>query len=98
MPTINLSTIGQLEIGGEATYGDETSNYEFVQCLTADLGGLTAASLRNDALRQTDTEAARITGVKGGTLTTTHYLHGYSSSVPTGAPGFTQPTSNAQGW
>jgi hypothetical protein len=98
MPTINLSTIGQLEIGGESEFGDETSNYEFVQCLTADLGGLTAASLRNDALRQADTEAARIVGVKTGAITTTHYLHGFSGSVPTGAPGFTQPTSNAEGW
>jgi len=98
MPTINLSTIGQLEIGGESEFGDETSNYEFVQCLTADLGGLTAASLRNDALRQADTEAARIVGVKTGAITTTHYLHGFSGSVPSGAPGFTQPTSNAEGW
>ena len=98
MPDIKLSSIGQLEIGGESQFGDETSNYEFVQCLTADLGGLTAASLRNDALRQADTEAARITGVKVGTLTTTHYLHGYDEAVPTTGAAFTQPTSNAQGW
>lgn len=98
MPTIYLSNIGQLEIGGETEYGDASTNYEFVQCLTADLSGLTAASLRNDKLRQTDTEDARIIGVKGGTMTTTHYLHGHDSSLPNGYA-FTQPTqSGARGF
>jgi len=90
VPAINLSNIGQLEIGGETEFGDVSTNFEFIQCLTADLSGLTAASLRNDKLRQGDTEDARIVGVKGGTLTTTHYLHGHDSSLPTGYT-FTQP-------
>ncbi len=94
---IKLSTIGQLEIGGETEFGTATTDLEYVECLTADLSGLTAASLRDDALRQKDTEAERIPGVKTGGLTTTHYLHGHSSTLPTGYL-YQQPTGPANGW
>ena len=92
--TPKLHRLGQLEIAGEATFGTEvTANYEHVQCVSVDRSGLETEAIENMAQKQDLYELERIIGRSQGTITTTHYIHGYSSTVPSGAQTFTEPAA-----
>lgn len=82
-PTPHLSAIGRLDIGGETAFGDETANYDYLQSFPVDLSGLTIAAQRNEHMRTSDYEVAKIIGGYRGTVTTKHYFHGHDSSLPT---------------
>ena len=88
-----LSAIGKLEVSAETTFGDEGSNYKYVRTMPIDRSGLTATSMRNESQRQQDVELAKIVGPHGGTLQTSVYLHGFSSTVPSTPPAHTSSTA-----
>jgi len=96
-----LSSLGRLNIFGESTFAsDASANGVYIRSLPVDISSLTVESIRNDFLRSTDTETARILGAFGGTVTTSHYVHGYSSTIPTSAHRLYDATDsgNATGW
>jgi len=84
-----LSAIGRLDIGGETTFGDEAANFDYLRSMVIDPSSLTVEAIRDEHMRQADYEVAKVLGRYNGTLTTTHYLHGFQSTVPSSAPTMT---------
>ena len=80
--------IGQVEIGGEAGFGDTAANFDYFRCDPPGLG-LSQASIRLDYQRQGDQETGRVVGASTGTVTLTRQMHGFSTSTPT------TPSSNS---
>ena len=81
-----LSAIGSFSLGGETTFGVAASAMDNMRVASIDIGGLERVTLTNEYTRQGDYDTARLLGGSKGSITTKHRLHGYSSSVPSGAP------------
>lgn len=87
MPVPDLSGLGMLEIGGEATFGVVASTFKPLRILgPIDRSGLTREALMDEHLRTEDYNVAKIIGAARGTITTRHYLHGRATAVPSAAP------------
>ena len=82
-----LANIGFLEVAGEASaFGTEGTNYEYVRTMPIDRGSVVPTTFRDESQRQNDVELEKIIGAHNGSLSVSSYLHGFSSSTPSGAP------------
>jgi len=100
-----LSALGKLTIGAESNFGEPASggNTKYVKAVSVDLSGLEKAALVDEHQRQGDYRTAVTVGPATGTITTVHYLSGWSSSIPSTAPAMATPLatggpSTLDGW
>ena len=89
--------LGLLTISGESVFNTaNTAALEHVRCVGApDRSGLTEDAVVNDSQRQQFYSLDPIITVKNGQITTSHYLHGISSSKPTGEPAHNSPEAGS---
>ena len=80
-----LSSLRRLRIAGETTYNTAGANFDAVQTRAIELG-LERAAIEDAHQKQDLYEVERILGLRSGTITTRHHLHGWSSTVPVAAP------------
>ena len=91
-----LSRMGILKVFGESSHmTDASANGIYLQTMPIDPSSLAPEVLLDEHMRQVDTSVARVLGAYGGTITTTHYVHGFSSSVPAAAPQLYDATDSA---
>ncbi len=93
-----LSALGKVQIGGETVFNQTSSSLADVRVVEVDRSGLTEEAIIDEFQRQDFYEVERILGARLGTVTTTHYLQGYSSTLPTGAPSHTTPDASTDGF
>jgi len=92
-----LAGIGRLRIGVETDYGDTASTLRYVKAETVDLSGLESESLEDTHIRKSDYQSERIIGPKLGTITSTHFLSGWKSTLPAAAPAFDDEFHSSSG-
>lgn len=89
-----LSAIGGVFIGGESAFGVEADYFDALRVASIDITGLERITLANEFTKQGDHETARILGGSRGTFTTTHRMHGWSSTIPTSTPALADVTAD----
>tara|TARA_Y100001963_G_scaffold80604_3_gene111854 strand:- start:5893 stop:7236 length:1344 start_codon:yes stop_codon:yes gene_type:complete len=77
-----IAALGKLTLGAEANYAEEASggNTKYVKAVSVDVSGLTKEGIEDVHQRQRDYKTAHIAGPAKGTITTTHYLSGWSGA------------------
>lgn len=95
-----LNRIGLLEMANETTFVTTPGPYANLRTIgPIDTSGLKQESLEDMHARTAITQVARIPGVKKGTFTSKHYLHGFSTSLPVAAPTVvSHPLAAVFGW
>ena len=75
-----LFGIGRLRIGAENTYNDTATTLRYVKSSSVDLSGLEAALLEDTQQRKADCQLAGVVGPHLGSVTTTHFVSGWSTA------------------
>lgn len=90
-----IAVIGKLTIGAESNFAEAASggNTKYVKAVSVDLSGLSKEGIVDEHQRQRDYRTAFIAGPAKGSITTTHYLSGWSNdgAAISAAPAFAAP-------